>query len=226
VDAQIVEPPQGRTAAFSPSPPGIRSLESVGYWATRSPLWRYDVGMDRQRRYGSDRTLLRGWCAKCVLLPGVVGWLSGCSGESGTGAAAPNLDSAAIGARGLDAVCVEAINERRATLSLAPLALWTDSAACLPRQAALDFQSGKGHANFGLCKESAQNTCPGWASGQDQASQEKTLRSCILAMWNEGPGSDYSKHGHYINMTNASYRKAGCGFHSEGGTLWINMDFK
>ena len=91
------------------------------------------------------------------------------------------------------------------------------------RQAALDIKGGKGHANFGLCKESAQNTCPGWSASETVESQVSVLRNCLRSMWNEGPGSDYSKHGHYTNMTNSGYRKVGCGFAFASGSLWINI---
>lgn len=45
-------------------------------------------------------------------------------------------------------------------------------------------------------------------------------------MWNEGPGSEYSKHGQYLNMSRTSYTKVGWGFHQRDGTLWVNIDFR
>ncbi len=126
----------------------------------------------------------------------------------------------------LAAVCVQTVNEYRATLALAKLAAWTDSAACFSRQAAADVAAGKGHANFGMCKESAQNTCPGWFADEAVGGPQAAMKRCIEAMWNEGPGTDYAKHGHYLNMTNAKYTKVGCGFHIDSGSAWINMDFK
>lgn len=155
-------------------------------------------------------------------------WPSGCSdpsGGSGGGSVAAEPDSVA-GRSALATVCVDEINRYRATQQLASLAAWTDSASCFARQAASDFQSGEGHANFGLCKESAQNTCPGWIWDESTGGKEGALRRCIESMWNEGPGTDYSKHGHYINMANKSYKKVGCGFSVKEGSIWINMDFK
>jgi hypothetical protein len=149
---------------------------------------------------------------------------SGTSGNAGSVATDPVVAAKAWAA--MDSVCVQTINTHRGSISLAPLAHWTDSAPCFSRQADLDFASGTGHANFGLCKESAQNTCPGWNSDTTISARASTMKRCILNMWNEGPGEPYSAHGHYINMTKASYTKVGCGFHHENGLLWINMDFR
>jgi len=162
---------------------------------------------------------------RCAAILGA-GWaLGACSDGSGSGTGADGTDSLAM-RTGLESVCVEVINGYRAELSLPALAEWTDSAACFARQAALDFQSRKGHANFGLCKEAAQNTCPAWMWDESIGGKEGTLRRCVESMWNEGPGTDYSKHGHYINMTNKAYKKVGCGFSVKEGSIWINMDFK
>ena len=137
------------------------------------------------------------------------------------------IDSTMPGDRArLDALCLETINSWRATLSLKALAAWTDSATCFSRQAALDAKSGKAHGNFGMCKESAQNTCPGWFADAAVGGPQGAMERCIESMWKEGPGEDFSKHGHYINMTNAKYSKVGCGFHITEGSVWINMDFK
>jgi len=149
---------------------------------------------------------------------------SGTSGNGGSATTDPVV--AAKGWAAVDSVCQETINTYRSSISLAPLAHWTDSAPCFSRQADLDFAAGTGHANFGLCKESAQNTCPGWDSDTTFSARVSTMKRCILGMWNEGPGEPYSAHGHYINMTNTSYTKVGCGFHHESGRLWINMDFR
>lgn len=126
----------------------------------------------------------------------------------------------------LDSFCVESINQYRATVSLPALKIWSDSQGCFARQALDDAQSGEAHSHFGACGERAQNTCPGWRTADNDSARRETIRSCLLSMWNEGPGSDYSKHGHYINMTNTSYTKVGCGFHFANGSLWVNQDFR
>lgn len=153
-----------------------------------------------------------------------------CSTDSGTSGNPGGLVTDPVVAAkewaGLDSVCVATINGHRASISLAPLARWTDSARCFSRQADLDLASGTGHANFGLCKEAAQNTCPGWKSDTTFSARESVMKQCIQSMWNEGPGEPYSAHGHYINMTNKKYAKVGCGFRHQNGSLWINMDFR
>lgn len=115
---------------------------------------------------------------------------------------------------------VERINALRATLALAPLSEWSSAESCADGQAHADFTSGTPHSAFGRCHESAQNECPGWPS----TAQIPT--GCIQLMWNEGPGTDYSVHGHYINMTNTSYRKVAIGFYeSSNHQVWALMDF-
>lgn len=125
----------------------------------------------------------------------------------------------------LDSFCVQSINAYRATLSLPALKIWSDSQNCFARQARDDAASGTAHSHFGACTERAQNTCPGWNSADNDSSRRETIRSCLRMMWNEGPGTG-SAHGHYTNMTNTSYTKAGCGFHNQNGSLWINQDFR
>jgi len=46
-------------------------------------------------------------------------------------------------------------------------------------------------------------------------------------MWAEGPGDDFSAHGHYINMSSTQYTMASCGFHTTGGaSVWAVQNFK
>lgn len=153
--------------------------------------------------------------------------LCGCGSEKGTGStSSPNLVPASRAAA-LDSVCRDAVNADRATLSLVALKSWADSLPCISRQTDLDAATGTAHAHFGICAESAQNTCPGWPTDTTFTREAATLKSCLASMWAEGPGSDYSTHGHYINMTNTGYTKVGCGFHTDdGATAWIDIDFR
>ena len=53
------------------------------------------------------------------------------------------------------------------------------------------------------------------------------IGNCLQAMWNEGPGSNFATHGHYINMTSHSYTKVACGFAVlANGTVWAAQDFQ
>jgi hypothetical protein len=151
--------------------------------------------------------------------------LSACGTESTGSSPAPRVADSSR-ALALDTFCLETINAFRATEDLAPLKMWSDSASCLARQAATDAASRDAHGSFPMCGERAQNTCPGWPADTSLAKQRSVLRSCVQMMWNEGPGSDFNKHGHYLNMVNPSYTKVGCGFHLDNGSLWINMDFR
>lgn len=159
----------------------------------------------------------------CTSLAALAITLIGCGADDSTSSpkAPPLLLSAS-----LDSFCVRSINTYRSTLSLPALQIWSDSQSCFARQARDDAASGKAHSHFGACTERAQNTCPGWNSADNDSARRIVLGSCLRSMWNEGPGSDYSKHGHYINMTNTSYTKVGCGFHQGDGSLWVNMDFR
>ena len=60
-------------------------------------------------------------------------------------------------------------------------------------------------------------------SGGPSSVINNTLRGiidgCLQAMWDEGPGKRFSKHGHYINMSNPSYERVACGF-AKSGTAW------
>ena len=117
--------------------------------------------------------------------------------------------------------CVDRINAFRATEGLSPLERWTEAETCTSQQAQSDAQAGGAHVNFGQCGESAQNTCPGWPSSAD------VVEGCLQAMWDEGPGEDFSAHGHYINMSNPQYTRVACGFHEmSGGSVWSNQNFQ
>ena len=50
---------------------------------------------------------------------------------------------------------------------------------------------------------------------------ESVISGCLQAMWNEGPGEPFSEHGHYINMTRASFSMVACGFYEAGGSKQV-----
>jgi hypothetical protein len=112
-------------------------------------------------------------------------------------------------------VCVDTINQYRATLGLAPLARWSDAEACASGQARSDSESGTAHGAFGRCGEHAQNECPGWSG-----TYEEVVRGCLAMMWNEGPGG-----GHYENMKSGGGRVA-CGFYrTPENNVWAVQDY-
>jgi hypothetical protein len=158
---------------------------------------------------------------------------SGAAGTAGgagtTGAAGSGTMSGAAGG-GADPyaaarqACVDKINMFRATLNVPPLTRWTAEEACTDGEAKSDSESGTAHGAFGACKESAQDECPGWATVDSIAGGTK---SCLDQMWAEGPGTDFSTHGHYINMSNPKYKMVACGYSmTSTGKIWAAQDFK
>ncbi len=139
------------------------------------------------------------------------------SGDGGSGGGGTGPYAAATSA------CVTAINNYRATLSLPAYTEWTDGEACASGEAQSDSASGKAHGAFGTCKESAQDECPGWP-GDDVTG---SVQGCLKQMWAEGPGTDFSTHGHYINMSSTQYTQVACGFYvTSAGDLWAVQNFK
>lgn len=123
---------------------------------------------------------------------------------------------------GAEQLCVDTINHYRASVGLEPLARWSEGENCAADQAQSDSESGSWHGAFGQCDERAQNECPGWAGPASSM-----ITECLAQMWAEGPGEDYSTHGHYINMTSTEYTKVACGFYTlPDGTVWAVQDFQ
>jgi hypothetical protein len=117
--------------------------------------------------------------------------------------------------------CVSAINADRATLKLAPYTRWSAEESCAGGQAETDSESGVPHSAFGTCGEHAQDECPGWPGPPDTM-----ITQCLAQMWAEGPGTDFSTHGHFINMSSTAYTMVACGFYVESdGSVWATQDF-
>jgi hypothetical protein len=118
--------------------------------------------------------------------------------------------------------CVDDINAFRATINLPPYARWTEEESCAGQEAAMDAASGTPHSAFSTCTESAQDECPGWPGPP-----ASMIEACLKMMWAEGPGTDFSTHGHYINMSSTQYTKVACGFTTlADGSVWAAQDFQ
>lgn len=139
-----------------------------------------------------------------------------------TGTTSTTGSSGAGGASaGPSQLCVDTINEHRASLNLPPYQRWTASEPCADGQAQSDSQTGTAHGAFGQCGERAQNECPGWPAPAD-----KMIVGCLQSMWDEGPG-DFSGHGHFINMSSTMYTEVACGFYTTpSGRIWSVQDFR
>jgi hypothetical protein len=116
--------------------------------------------------------------------------------------------------------CVDRINQFRWECQcLPPIARWTEAETCTDSQSGADQSGGGAHANFGMCSENAQNTCPDWGS------EDQVIGGCLQMMWDEGPGEPFEDHGHYINMSSTTYTKVACGISEYGGDFWSNQNF-
>ncbi len=149
--------------------------------------------------------------------------------DAGADASSPPIDSSvaqqpdtSVPSSDPSQICVDAINSYRKTLSLPPLQRWNSNESCAGTQGLADSKSGTPHSAFGKCGEWAQNECPGWPGPEG-----KMITGCLQMMWNEGPGSDFSTHGHYINMSSQQYTKVACGFATaSNGSIWAVQDFQ
>jgi len=121
--------------------------------------------------------------------------------------------------------CVARINQLRWDCQcLPPLARWKEGEQCATQEAKHDSKHGP-HAGFngGICKPHglAQNECPDWPS------RAEVIEGCFQAMWDEGPGKRFSKHGHYVNMSNPDYERVACGFaKAANGKIWSVQNFR
>ncbi|WP_129348276.1 CAP domain-containing protein [Sorangium cellulosum] len=140
----------------------------------------------------------------------------GSGGSGGSGAGGDD------GSGSVQQLCVDTINQHRATLGLPPLMRWVEAESCSDGEAESDSKTGEAHGAFGACNEGAQNECPGWPGPA-----ESMIGRCLQMMWDEGPGEDFSKHGHFLNMSNTSYTKVACGFHTlPDGRVWSVQNFR
>jgi uncharacterized protein YkwD len=119
------------------------------------------------------------------------------------------------------AQAIAQINAYRAKVKLPPLQHWAEADSCADQEARRDSKKDQPHASFGTCGEMAQNECPDWPDPGAIAT------GCMEQMWNEGPGKDFSRHGHYMNMTNPQYTKVAIGFYTtRDGKVWSVQNFK
>ncbi len=146
--------------------------------------------------------------------------LAACSSNSSSnGDGGTNGDG---GSSSPEQLCVDTINQYRATLGLKPYGRWGANETCADGPAKSDSASGTPHGAFGQCTEMAQNECPGWPGPPEQM-----ITQCLAMMWAEGPGADFATHGHYINMSSTSYTEVACGFYTlPDGSVWAVQDFK
>jgi hypothetical protein len=150
------------------------------------------------------------------------GIFTGPSGGSDNSSGGPTGGPTGGGDGSAAGLCVDTINQHRASIGLGPLERWADAESCSDSEAASDAQTQEPHGAFGQCMESAQNECPGWPGPPEQM-----IAGCLQMMWDEGPGEDFSAHGHYLNMSNTGFTKVACGFHEGAdGSVWSVQNFR
>ena len=120
--------------------------------------------------------------------------------------------------------CVNRINQLRFWCQcLPPLQRWSDGETCANDMAERDHDNNDAHNGFqsGMCNGGyAQNECPSWGS------IEQCVEGCLQMMWDEGPGSFFGGHGHYLNMTNSAYSRVACGFFDGSNGTWSVQNFQ
>ena len=128
--------------------------------------------------------------------------------------------------------CVDRINQFRTQCAcMPPLERWTAGEACADMMCQSDSMTGQAHGGFSMriCSPtgSAQNECPGYRS------ETQVIGTCLQQMWNEGPppmtpctGQCFQTYGHFLNMTNKSFKKVACGFFkTSAGAVWSVQNF-
>ena len=135
--------------------------------------------------------------------------------------------------------CLEVINAKRATEDLKPLVrAGEEKEKCVIEQATKDMAAGKGHANFGDCKESAQNSGPN-INPKWYKTEKEIVDAYVNMMWDDekklvtsgerdpNKDEDYSYIGHYLNMKNTRFTSVACGiaYSEDGSKAWLNINF-
>jgi hypothetical protein len=141
-------------------------------------------------------------------------------------------------------LCVDHINELRATKGLPPYQRWTSAESCVDLQVTDDEKNNAPHGAW----KSKKFPCNGYGSGQNEClgGGAAGIVGCLDMMWAEkdqpgcsgcdactSPGGcancDFygsqtgNVCGHYVNMRATYFSMAACGFSSAGGWAAINF---
>lgn len=146
--------------------------------------------------------------------------------------------SSTVNAKNWKEICLDIVNEYRATENLGPLSMASEEKQkCVEKQAADDLASNSAHGHFGNCGEGAQNSGPNVRIVAGKT-YDYYAQMYLKMMWEDekalvtsgkadpNKDSDYSKIGHYLNMK-GNYKTVACGFaeSSDGKMGWLNIDF-
>jgi hypothetical protein len=165
-------------------------------------------------------------------MPGAAGMAAAGAGAAGTPATGMEFEAERK-------ACVDYINMYRATRSLMPLMRATPAQeACSDMGAKKDGDANAPHSSARDCPGlGGQNTCPGYPV-RSGSTLTASLNGCLDQMWAEGEPAEgvaactrdtagcFQMHGHWINMTNTSYKVVACGFYKmSNGRYWMNQNF-
>ena len=159
--------------------------------------------------------------------------LAACGGDDGAGGGPPDaargIGIDAAGSTTAKQFCVSETNRYRAMAGKPALAESSALEAYADTGAMVDFSSSP-HNHFSSTSGGgiafAENECPVQGIWMLPAGGDlKTVvGNCVMAFYNEGPGTDYATHGHYINMM-GPYASLGCGTYQMGTGLTIVQDY-
>lgn len=137
--------------------------------------------------------------------------------ETGSGSGTGSSTTSGGGDGSAAQLCVDLINQYRASVGRPPLERWSSAESCSDDEAMSDGLANEAHGAFGSCDEMAQNECPGWPGPENTL-----ITDCLEMMWDEGPGG-----GHYDNMENPAYTQVACGFATmSDGSIWAVQNFR
>lgn len=128
------------------------------------------------------------------------------------------------------AFCVSETNRYRAMNGKPALAEAANLEAYADTGAMVDYTSSSPHSHFSSTSGGgiafAENECPGHSGWHlpPGGDMNALVGECVKAFYDEGPGSDYNTHGHYINMM-GNYAKLGCGIYQSGTDVTIVQDY-
>jgi uncharacterized protein YkwD len=140
------------------------------------------------------------------------------------------------GGSGSNAALVECVTQTNAYRAMNGKSALTESSALetyAATGAMFDYQNMMAHEHFSMTQGGgiafAENECPGfdgWNIAKAGGDMTSLMDMCLQAFYDEGPGSDYSTHGHYINMM-GDYGTLGCGIYedSSSGDVTIVQDY-
>jgi hypothetical protein len=147
---------------------------------------------------------------------------SGSGSQMGSGSGSNQMSAKAF--------CVAETNRYRAMNGKPALAEAANLEAYADTGAMVDYTSNSPHSHFSSTSGGgiafAENECPGHSGWHlpPGGDMNALVGDCVAAFYSEGPGSDYSTHGHYINMMGA-YAKLGCGIYQSGTDVTIIQDY-